>query len=263
MIEDKPLTYDIVSYCSSDYKDAYEFIVPTWLKNTKAKNIVIYTDSDFQPLDPRVEIRKDFLPSNDWLVGTGRRIDALQKYLDSKPTADYFVFFDIDCYVVRPFEELFDIMERHFDITLTRLAGRNEHSGGTATAGVFFAKNNENVRKFASDWKIVADRYKLEGKGIVKHKVSFAQYSFTYLVTAAFDLRKSYTVYIASERVYNFETNNDNEWGDGITKYNPSVIHLKGRGWRNQTIMGQVFKALKITVPAIHRTPEKKRGIIV
>ena len=53
------MSYSIISYCSENYADAYQFVIHSWLRNSKASEIIIYTDTDqIKSVDPRVKIVK-------------------------------------------------------------------------------------------------------------------------------------------------------------------------------------------------------------
>lgn len=235
--------FDIVSYCSLNYKDAYDFVIDSWIKNSLCNNITIYTDGDLiKSNNPKVKIIKLFNKySNDWLIGTGRRLDALKHYINSKPQCDFFCFFDIDCYVVKPFVEIFDIMKPFFDLTVTRLFPRTENSSITSTAGLFFIKNNQAGCDFISDWKLLSDKYKQEKRGVEPYKISHVQYAFTKMVMQGYDLRKMYKVYVASEKIYNSENSIDSRWLKEIERNHPKILHFKGRRWRNQNLVKRIF----------------------
>jgi len=240
------ISFDIVSYCSENYKDAYEFVVGSWIKNSLCNSIFIFTDTDnIKSCDPKVKVIKIFDRSDDWLVGTGRRIDAVKNFAMNNPKCPMFAFLDIDCYIVKPFIEVFQIMENFFDVAVTRMAGRNEMTHGTANAGVWMLKNNQAGLQFINDWQTTAIRYRQEKKGVIPHKVSYAQYSFTKVATDGFDGRKPYKTLIISEKLYNNENQNDIKWIEDISKYKSSVVHFKARRWRQPDLVRKVFNAIK------------------
>ena len=151
------ISFDIVSYCSENYEDAYNFVINSWVNNSLCNSISIYTDTDIiKSNNPKVKIIKIFDKSSDWLIGTGRRIDAVKNFSVNNPKCPMFVFLDIDCYIVKPFTEVFQVMENFFDVAVTRMAGRNEMAHGTANAGVWMLKNNQAGFQFIDDWQKTA-----------------------------------------------------------------------------------------------------------
>ena len=165
--------YCIFSMCSKNYKDAYHFVIDTWLK-TDVDKIIIYTDDkDWKSDNPRIDIVKIFEPSIDWLVNTGRRSTCSQHVLDNYDY-DKLIFLDIDCYVIKNISHVFD---SDFDIAVVRWSDEIELS-----AGVFFINKNSKTKSFGDDWTKRAKKIKDQKIGITPHAGSYAQIGYDKLI---------------------------------------------------------------------------------
>lgn len=237
----------LLSYCSGNYKDSFNFVIKSWVDNTTFDKIIIYTDSnELSYNNPRVQIIKFFEPATSWIIGTGRRLDAIKDYiLDKNEKYDYLCFLDIDCYVTRDFPEVFDALSNYFDIGLTRLVSGNDHAKGTATAGVFFLKNNIESKKFIIDWVSLADKFKKNDTMMREHKISYVQYSFTQIAFDSFHNLTSYKILNLSEKVYNSERSDLDEWYDDVRRFKPKILHFKGNRYQNKEIVDVVFSISK------------------
>lgn len=246
----------LLSYCSYNYKDAFDFVIKSWIENVSFDKIIIYTDSDQLVYDnPKVEIIKFFEPSSSWIIGTGRRLEVIEDYILKRDEQyEYLCFLDIDCYIAQDFSEVFDSISNYFDIGLTRLNFGNDYSKNTATAGVFFLRNNEESKKFIKDWIDLAEQYKKNEKMIRDHKISYVQYSFTQIAFNSFHNLTSYKILNLSEKVYNSERSDLNEWYDDIQKFNPKILHFKGNRYQNKKIVDNVFYYLKKNSSIINNT---------
>ena len=60
------MNYCIYTICTKNFKDAYDFAIDSWLKNTTADKIYVYSDYYWEPTDNRVEVIP-ILKSGDWL----------------------------------------------------------------------------------------------------------------------------------------------------------------------------------------------------
>ena len=237
----------LLSYCSGNYKDSFDFVIKSWVDNTSFDKIIIYTDTDELVYDdPRVEIIKFFEPNSSWIVGTGRRLEVIKDYIiDKNNKYSYLCFLDIDCYITRDFSEVFDSLKNCFDIGLTRLVSGNDHAKGTATAGVFFLKNNTESKKFITDWVSLAEKFKKNDTMLREHKISYVQYSFTQIAFDSFHNLTSYKILNLSEKVYNSERSDLDEWYDDIRRFKPKILHFKGNRYQNKKIVDTVFSISK------------------
>ena len=131
--------YMIYSLCSANYRDAFDFVIDSWLASD-AGHIRIYTD-DPSWKDDRVELKCMFEPSTDWLVNAARKSNAT---LDAVQTisAENIVFLDIDCLLTGDIGHVF---EKDFDIAVTRLERE------FCSNGVFFMRPfQQEVQDFAA-----------------------------------------------------------------------------------------------------------------
>jgi len=136
--------YVILSFCSRNYLDAFNFSIDSWLK-TSADKIVIYTDFDLKADSEKIKIVKYFNPSKDWLVNVGRKVSVSAHYCkhnDSEQVA----FLDMDCYVVNDFGEVFS---DDYDLAVTRFFSKR---ADTITSGVWFTHLNKQVVSFMEEW---------------------------------------------------------------------------------------------------------------
>jgi alpha-N-acetylglucosamine transferase len=165
--------YCIFSMCSKNYRDAYDFVIESWLK-TDVEKIVIYTDDkDWKSNNPRIDIVKIFEPSTDWLVNTGRRSICTQHVLDNY-NYEKLIFLDIDCYVIKNISHVFD---SNFDIAVVRWSKKIELS-----AGVFFINKNSKTQSFGDDWTTHANKMKAKQIGMAAHAGSYAQIGYDKLI---------------------------------------------------------------------------------
>lgn len=159
--------------CSKNYKDAYRFVIDTWLK-TDVDKIIIYTDDkDWKSDNPRIDIVKIFEPSTDWLVNTGRKSICTQHVLDNYDY-DKLIFLDIDCYVIKNISHVFD---SDFDVAVVRWSKKIELSNG-----VFFINKNSKTKSFGDDWTKHAKKIKGQRRGITPHAGSYAQLGYDELI---------------------------------------------------------------------------------
>jgi len=228
--------FDIFAYCSKNYEDAYEFVIKSWTKLRSVENITIYTDWDLKSTNSKVEIIQMFEPSDDWIVGTGRRLDVIKHYSKSRRDSNRNVMFlDIDCYMVRDVEEVFDL---DFDLGITRLDSRERYACKTATAGLWFARFTPGYFNFINDWFNLASKFKNRGHGIKRHHISYVQYSFTDIARRQ---TSSYKVLPLDEKVYNSEHTLDDHWMNLIKRHHPKILHFKGRRFRNKKLVNEVL----------------------
>jgi hypothetical protein len=234
-------SFEIFAYCSENYKDAFSFVMPSWTKLDSVSKVTVYTDWDFTYDDPKVEVIKMFDPSDDWLIGTGRRLDVIKRFsYENKGTAKQILFLDIDCYIVNDVLEVFDYQ---FDIAISRLKSLEGHAHGTATAGLWFARLSPGYYEFIDKWFIRAQQLKLKRKGVTKHYISYVQYSFTDIAKSKLDKT---IIYPIDENIYNSEHSNTNKWIQNVKKYNPKILHFKGRRFRDFSLMSKILKIVGI-----------------
>jgi hypothetical protein len=223
--------FEIFAYCSKSYEDAYHFVINSWTNLSNVSKVTIYTDWDLKSDNEKVITKQLFEPSNDWLIGTGRRLDVIKDYSEeNKGSAKNILFLDIDCYIVRDVEEVFN---RDFDIAITRLHTTESYANKTATAGLWFARFTPGYYKFINDWFELAKRYKEQGIGIKQYHISYVQYSFTTIARQGM----GYKILSLDEKIYNSEHTIESMWYEQIQKYQPKILHFKGRRFRDISIV--------------------------
>ena len=232
--------FEIFAYCSKNYEDAYNFVIDSWVKLDTVSKVTIYTDWDLQTNLNKVQVINMFDPSNDWLTGTGRRLDVIKHFSKTNRGQEKnILFLDIDCFMVQDVSEIFS---KDFDIAITRLHSREHYSDNTATAGLWFARLTPGYYNFINDWFIRAQQLKTVGKGIRQHHISYVQYSFTDIAKKQ---NANYNVLPIDEKIYNSEHTELTRWYQLITQHHPKILHYKGRRFRNQKIITEVTNRTK------------------
>ena len=236
------MSYHIVSYCSENYADAYDFVIDSWVK-TKADRIFIYTDTDkIQSHHPKVLIIPFFQPSTSWLDGVERKVTSVCDYVSLIPGIQSFAFMDIDCFITKDIGEVFGKIK---DIGITRLLEKTPHAANTVSAAPWYANMTPGTRQFIEEWQRMAQLYKLRGKGVHDHKVSFVQYSMTDLLRAAYEGSRPYKVYPLDKKIYNCEDQEIDRWIRTIKCNKSKVLHFKRRRFRNKNLIDRVFQILE------------------
>jgi hypothetical protein len=150
------MSYDIVTYCSANYKQALLNFLPSWLASG-AHRIHIFTEQD-QPLAPEIlnspgmNVHPIFSLSDDKTIHYTRKAKALESFLFSGKASGPLVFLDVDC-LIR--QDLSHVFEEDFDIGFTvspycKVTRRL----GDISSGVLFIKecSLDIVRKFIQQW---------------------------------------------------------------------------------------------------------------
>ena len=159
--------YSIFSMCTKNYRDAYEFVIDSWLK-TKARKIYIYTDDENWKSDnSRIKIIRLFDESDDWLVNVGRKFMVAKDVV--KFNDELLMFIDIDCYFVNDVGYIFDKYD--FDFAVTRLYKMDTE----INSGLYFFHNTKHNRKFIDDWNTDQKKNYKMGLGIKPYAGSYSQ----------------------------------------------------------------------------------------
>ncbi len=167
--------YSIFTLCSKNYRDAYDFVIDSWLR-TNAKNIYVYTDDpNWKSDNERVKIIKLFdKESTDWLVNVARKYKVAgnaMKYGD-----EALMFLDIDCYIVNDIGYLFDKYD--FDFAVTRLLRKRI----AINSGLYLFRNTKHNKRFVSDWAVEQERCYRMGKGRNPYESSHSQFGFSNVI---------------------------------------------------------------------------------
>jgi hypothetical protein len=168
--------YSIITLCTKNYREAYNFVIDSWLR-TKAERVYVYTDdSEWQSNNDRIEIVHYFRQSNDWLLNVGKKvfccIDSIKR---QSVDTDNFIFLDIDCYITAEIGDLFD---QSFDIAATRV---DEPKLDTST-GFFCFRNNIKIKNFFSQWPMDQEAVRKQGRGVKEGCGAYEQIAFSELI---------------------------------------------------------------------------------
>lgn len=133
--------------------------------------------------------------------------------------------------------ELKDTLWTH-DILVTRMVNRPERPHYPfINAGVFLMKANDKTLRFCREWLELDKEYQ-KNPNIAYPE----QQALNDLVYKYYDSETDITVGNISENIYNFERDDDKAFIKDFQKYNPRLVHLKGKKWQNNFIMDFVNK---------------------
>ena len=82
------MNYCIYTICTKNFKDAYDFAIESWLVNTSASKIYVYSDCSWEADDSRVEIIPLFDRCEDWLKAVSYKVTA-SKDVIKKPFENF------------------------------------------------------------------------------------------------------------------------------------------------------------------------------
>ncbi len=236
-------TFDIVTYCSKSYIDAFDAHIRSWLNNTSAKHIYIYTDTDinkFKINNSRVIVKKFHNRCDDWIESVGRKTECILDYLQNSKSK-YFAFIEMDCYIVSNFEEVF---REDIDISITRLFSKERYTNATITCGVWFTRIDDPVIDFMKEWHRLSNLYKLNGIGVCENMIAYDQLSFTDLIRPMY-VDKTMKIVALDENIYNCEHSNRDLMTQQIEDQTPKIIHMKGRRFRNKKFVKMIHDTLE------------------
>ncbi len=208
----------ICSYIGKNYSDCLKLTLPTW----KADKILIYSDTDDFGI-------KMFEPTEDRIESWHRKILIITRTLKENP-GENILYLDGDVLMKESPEEVFKLP---FDVIATRMVIRPERPQfQEVNAGVSFWKSNERTIKFCEEW------LKLEEELKKDLTIPYAeQRAFNTLIYKGYDGLAEWTCSNVSENIYNGERDCDKQFVEMVNKYNPKLIHLKGRKWENKFIL--------------------------
>lgn len=231
------MAHRIVSYCSKNYSDALEYIVPSWVQNSQPDEVIVYTDWEPDVEIDNVTFIKAYDISDSWVENVGRKADSICRYLAEYDDLDI-AFIESDCYVVRDFSHLFD---KDFDIAVTRFHSKEKYTCGTITCGLWFAHVNKRVRNLITQWRKLQKAYFMAGKGIRKGMIAYDQYSFTDLVRNKY-ASGEVKILPVDEKVYNCEHSDVNIWRKYLDEYETCIIHFKGGSFNNTDFVREMVE---------------------
>lgn len=169
--------YSIITLCTKNYREAYNFVIDSWLR-TKAERIYVYTDdSEWKSNNDRIEIVHYFRPSNDWLLNVGKKVFCCIDSIKRRQPVDNFIFLDIDCYIMQEVGSLFDY-GYDVDIAATRV---DEPRLDTST-GFFCFRNNDIVKNFFLQWQADQETVRKNRRGVKEGCGAYEQIAFSELL---------------------------------------------------------------------------------
>jgi len=234
--------FDIVTYCSGSYMEAFDAHIRSWLKHTKAKNIYVYSDEpaeSFHVNNSRVVIKPFYKKCDNWITNVGRKTKCILDYLE-KTDRKYFAFIEMDCFIVSDFSEVFDPA---IDISITRLFSTESYTHATITCGVWFAQVTPKLRQFMKQWHAASRSYMKSKIGITPSLIAYDQLSFTDMIRPAY-VNQTFRVKAIDEHIYNCEHTKSEELLKQIETETPKIIHFKGKRFKNKKHIQAVFNVL-------------------
>lgn len=216
--------FTIFTICTRNYEDVIDLTVPTWSSKDSVDRIYLYTDFNYTTEDPKVEVINILDETEDWLKIVGFKSLVLSHFIKNKITEN-FAFIDIDCILLKDVSEVFN---HEFDVAATRMNKKK-----SANSGVWFCKNSEGLINFSQQWDELQKKFLKQKKGVKPYHQSYSQLSFSEILHK----NKNIKVLPIDENVYNCEHDTVDGWLKKIDKYNPKIIHLKGRRWRDKNCM--------------------------
>lgn len=254
--------FEIFAYCSKNYKDAYDFVIDSWTKLENVTKVTLYTDWEFEPQNNKIQVVKMFDESDNWLIGTGRRLDVIKHFSEfNRGVFKNVLFLDIDCYIVKDVSEVFN---EDFDIGITRLDSCFHYANKTATAGLWFCKLSEGYYNFIDSWFVRAAELKEQNIGMDQHRISYVQYSFT---DVAKKITSMYKVLPLDEKIYNSEHSILEKWYSLIKLHHPKILHFKGRRFRDTEITSKALNlasahTFKPTYNTFHKNTKQQLDVL-
>tara|TARA_Y100000385_G_scaffold246985_1_gene266684 strand:+ start:2053 stop:2763 length:711 start_codon:yes stop_codon:yes gene_type:complete len=231
------MQYDIIAFCSENYRGCYEFSINSWL-DTKVRKIFIYTDGweDVDQDDRVVFVNLTDNKESDWVKNVGHKITCINDYWDRVDSIDDFCFLDVDNYITRDITHIF---EHNKTVGLTRIGMR----GKTVSSGNVFLKKTPSTRKFIDDWLKLQEEHKVKGKW-KNNQVAYDQSSIHNLTIEDISGPRQYSITSFSGDIYNSEDDHNPTWIEKIKHFKPYLLHFKANRWKDANL----FKRIKLIV---------------
>ena len=226
------MNYNIFSICTENYKDAFDFAIGSWIKNTSA-DITIYSDAKWKSPDPRVTIKSVFAKSNDWGTNICRKCEASIAAINDG--GKNLAFVDMDCYLRG---DLGHVFNESFDLAATKL----ERKGNVST-GVFFLRNNGKSLKFMKAWELEVKALKNFGD---RSKKPLDQVTFSKVID---NLKSGMKIIDVGAEKYNrkiSDTKRTSKQVKMLQSDDPLVLHFYNKSYLSKSNVQQVFKALGV-----------------
>ena len=244
------MNFNIVTYVSAGFASCLDLTLKSWVENSGAQEIYIYTDVEAGSGWPigfdghnvhtvfKYHERGDNGPAA-WM----RKIEVIQ---DALPNSHLLVYLDADVYCTGNLSEAFNTLSLGADIGATRMFNPTRRGHGSINAGVLFFVYDDASLKFVAEWQQLAEELRPQGGW-------FEQEAASRLLHESFDGLKDYYCTPLSENVWNCEDDNDQKWLERIEKYRPKLIHFKSGKWKNRELVDKILFSLALeyhSVPA-------------
>ena len=228
------MSFDIVTYCSHNYKDALNFVLPSWLGKSGCDNIWIYTDG-FETewsQNERIEICDDFEKSDSWVENVGRLPWAAYNYFHKESRLRRkkdFCLMGVDCLATGDWLEAFEGTNW---ITCTR---------EKKPVNIFWAKNCEKTLYFINAWLGLSNFYRANNQYVEPYYAAYDQKSFGHLIKLCDGVRW------LNKNIWANEENNLEQWLDNVRAHKNKIkmLHFKGRRWHDKELIEKILNIIK------------------
>jgi len=250
--------FDIVANCSANYTEAMEFSIPSWVKNSGADNIFIYTDGEIEnKWGDKVKIIPVYEKSDDWMVWCDRKTETLCKYLETAPEGTTFFLTDVDCYAVKSWRLAVEDLGWWFRVI--RNDKTIEDASGKEAVSIFFGAVCAEMQEFAKRWNKEVVNFSKNNLGAIKAIKNMGicghdQLWFQRLI-------KDYKTQNLSENIWSNERDDYYEWKRIVTKYRDlvRVLHFKGGRWKDKKIVKEILGLLPDVKEYYHKHSQVKK----
>jgi hypothetical protein len=233
--------FNIVTLCTKNYISALNFSLTSWVENSGAEHIYIYSDYDIPGLPKTVTCINKLKPVKKWIHGVGKKPWIVRDFFNE--TDNFFIFLDADCYITKPIDIIVDkLKSAGADIGATRV----NKTGISASCGMIPIRHTDRSRKFVYLWqkecRALAEKYIAAHKGS-KHREAHDQKSFHNIVHSQLKSNNSlFTVLPLSGTLFNCEDNKNDKFIFKIKISKPYIIHFKGNRYLNKDFVQKAFK---------------------
>ena len=230
--------YSIFTICSKNYRDAYDFVINSWL-NTTTKKIYVYTDDkDWKSDNDRIEIVLFLNKEKNWNKIVKFKTKVFKEF--SKKKIPYSIFVDMDCYLL---DDIGDVFKKDFDFAITRL---NTPQIAVST-GIVYIKYSNKMSLFYDEWEIYETNLEKTRKP-KERTCSNNQQTFSDLIRSSYKSKKL-KIHDIDVNVYNRKAK-PGRIKDLIKQKKEGkkikVLHFYNTSYRNEDYVNQMVKEFKI-----------------
>lgn len=228
------MDYDIFTICTKNFKDAYDFVIDSWLL-TDVKKIYIYTDDKLWiSKNNRVEIVSVLKETTDWMKIIGNKSMVCRDMLKFKHNT---IFLDIDCFLT---DDLGHIFKQDFDFAVTRLITENPQL--RVSTGIIFMKYNKKLFEFMNDWILKQELIESKITRPIR-TCSYNQDAFSQLIRQ-YHKEKKYKIVEIDVKIYNRKMKPGMEHTIFPELEKIKVMHFYNTSYRNKDYIQKVFSRL-------------------